>query len=155
MCDITKSIDLLYELQKLNSNHYLFKNDIIEYIIHSKWNDYGYKYFLLQLIFHLSLFIIFLSNYVWIFPYRLNDDNYLTLSKIIITLNMFFLLIKIVYEVYHYLTFLIINYDKNYNVPYLNIWNKIDLVLILMNFTTLCLDISYLENNNSKLIEVI
>jgi hypothetical protein len=46
------------------------------------------------------------------------------------------------FEIYHYLKYQEISKEKGYKIDYFNVWNLIDLILILINLTTLVLDLT-------------
>ena len=144
--DITKShIDFWDKILKLSPSNKIFENKNLEILIYYKWETYIRKYYFEDCIMFTIFFLIYIINFIYIFPNRNNDDN-----------NSF-RIVSLIFDFADLLFFVKYAHDEIYQIKvnkmyyFMSFWNLIDSFLILGTICTTILDIIYILSSVSEL----
>ena len=133
------------KILKLESSNSFYANKILEILINYKWNSYGYSFFFNESLVFLFFFLLFLINFIYIFPNRLSNDpdnniNYIIVSIVFDSLDLLYFL----FYVYRELSQIMLLKKSYFN----DFWNFIDILVLLGAFASLILDLIYIGETN-------
>lgn len=152
--DITTDTNKFNErLSQYGVSDSVFKNKVLEMVVAYKWDQYARSIYLKDLNYFLLFFSIFLVNFLFLFPYRVDEttENFSTPEIISCILNV----LSICYFIY-YLIRELREVERDPKEYFLSGYNYIDIGLIITAFIVLIIDLLNILaiTNDSNLVKL-
>ena len=136
-CDIW---DLILDLDTSNR---IFNNKVLGMVIQHKWHSYAKNDYIKEAIQYLCSFVIYITNFVYIYPQRQDEtdgDYYVKVSMILEIITLVFFVLYSKEEIKQI-------YWNGWKKYFSFFWNWIDICVILGTFSSLILDLISMKVN--------
>ncbi len=128
---------------KINGENKIYANKILEILLDYKWNTYAYWYFWVECLIFIFYFLLFLINFIYIFPNRASNDSE----------NREYIIVSIIFDVLDFIYFIFYAYREIKQiflfrkVYFEDFWNLVDIAVIIGSFTSLILDFIHISKS--------